>query len=101
MFSDRVKGSIVLTGNSAAVGMQAECARITLGIYTQTVACKTSEPVRYLTVKHQTMAFLQLCEVVVQGYEYKGKLFPLYDVCTFSHISTSFKGLKCTQEFFL
>ena len=53
---------------------QEECAHITSTDFLQTVSCRTDKPVRYLTIRHQTESALTLCEVIVNGYKYQGKL---------------------------
>ena len=54
--------------------MQTICANITSRDTIQTVYCNTGMPVRFLTIRHDSQTQLGFCEVVVIGYQYKGKL---------------------------
>ena len=40
----------------------------------QTLPCAPEMPVRYLTIRHDKQKRVGFCEVVVNGYQYKGKI---------------------------
>ena len=72
--SDRIEGNGIYVGEESGWQNQEECARITSRDFIQTVPCKPGKPVRYLTIRHQSEPALTICEVVVNGYKYQGRL---------------------------
>ena len=74
MLSERNKNIAILVGLEDGWQNQKKCAYIddVPDSYIKTVPCNPDTPVRYLTIRHDSLTNLGLCEVVVNGYRYEG-----------------------------
>ena len=74
MLSERNKNISILVGLEAGWQNQEKCAYIddVPDSYIKTVPCAPDTPVRYLTIRHDYLTDLGLCEVIVSGYRYEG-----------------------------
>ena len=80
MFSDRNKNNAILIGLEDGWQNQHQCAYIddVPADYIKTVPCTPDTPVRYLTIRHDYLTDLSLCEVIVNGYRYESE-YTLYN----------------------
>ena len=75
MLSERNKNIAILVGLEDGWQNQKNCAYIddVPDSYVKTVPCAPDTSVRYLTIRHNNLTDLTLCEVIVNGYRYEGK----------------------------
>ena len=80
MFSERNINNTVLVGLEDGWQNQHQCAYIDEVPVNQvkTVPCAPDTPVRYLTIRHDNLTNLGLCEVIVNGYRYESE-YTLFD----------------------
>ena len=82
MFSDRNRNNAILVGLKDGWQNQQQCAYIddVPDDYIKTVPCTPDTPVRYLTIRHDNLPDLGLCEVIVNGYRYESEYTLFKDV---------------------
>ena len=80
MFTDRSINNAILVGLEDGWQNQEQCAYIDKipNSNITTVPCTPDTPVRYLTIRHDYLTNLGICEVIVNGYRYGGRYTLFY-----------------------